>query len=457
MNTAMKAAGFGSCTPDDAGLDEQTLECHRKRIHAHHDNNVFPGFAEGVVVDGKVAYLDLCGFTDKGRKSRMTERTLFRGYSMMKPITATAFMSLVDEGLLTLDDPVSRYVPSFQNLQVRRKSGKGLEPMKRQMTLRHLLMHTSGLGYGPGSLHPRFPLIARTEEEKLYKDIAVRQENGEIDTLGKLVDALAVKPLLFQPGSDYAYGMSMDVLGYVMELVAGQPLKNIIRNRVLSPAGMCDACWTVPRSAAHKICGYYRLMRDAGSVERWLERLDGAKAVDSMYIHGSTMSYAGTGKVPAAGGLWGAGRSSMLFSMRDVLLFCHMLLNSGCSLSGKRVLKAATVASLLRNWFELKRAADKPQLPRWESDDVGWSPLGNIQLTGPHKGALFMGGMSYFWLDPRRKIAAAIMTETYWQVSPHGWKDSLDNLEEVLAEAVQAASQKRKAEGAANRPAKRKR
>merc|ERR1719440_2083447 len=130
--------------------------------------------------------------------------------------------------------------------------------------------------------------------------------------------------------------------------------------------------------------------------------------------------------------------------MRDVALFCQMILNGGVSLSGKRVLKAATVRSLGRNWLASKKACDKSNPPGYGSEDVGWSPLGNVQLTGPHKGAMFMGGMSYYWMDPKRKFAAVMMTETYWQNNPIGWNDSQDTMEKVLERAVQAAKEKKK-------------
>merc|ERR1712039_330798 len=114
------------------------------------------------------------------------------------------------------------------------------------------------------------------------------------------------------------------------------------------------------------------------------------------------------------------------------------------SMSGKRILKPETVQSLRRNWLELKSAADKPMPPGWTSDTVGWSPLGHVQVWGPHKGAMFMGGMSYWWMDFRRKIISAIMTETYWQVQPLGWKEERDTMDKVIARAVESAKAKQK-------------
>lgn len=452
----MAAVGFHRGVPEDEGLDGNAFEAHRHRIKQHLDRGVFPGFAEAAISNGNVVFTNLCGYTDKSKRHRMSPQTLFRGYSMMKPITATAFMSLVDDGTVGLHDPVHRYIPSFKDLQVHRKNGKGLEALKKPMTLCHLLMHTSGLGYGPGSITPGVPLVARSAEEKHYKSLTVRQEEGDINSLEKLCVELARLPLLHQPGSNYAYGMSLDVLGHVMEIVTGQPLRKIIQTRVLDRVGMRDTSFMVQRSRTAHLAGYYRLMKDKGVSKRWLQRLDGSRAEDSMYVKGSAAAYAGG--VPAAGGLWGAGRSTMLFSLRDVLLFCQMLLNRGRSVSGKRVLKTETVRSLVGDWLRLKRASDKPDPEGWGSDDVGWSPLGNIERYGPHAGALYMGGMSYFWLDPRRNIAAAIMTETYWQVDPLGWKAELDDLDQVIQKAVLTAKRKRQsAHSASTGAAKRQR
>jgi len=444
MSRAFDAVGLGRGDPDAHGLDAAVLEDHRSRIHMHAKKGAHPGMAECVLVDGKVVYNDCCGWADKEHKIPMTERTLFRGYSMMKPITASAFMTLVEEGLVGVDDAVSDYLPGFAKVKVRSKSGKGLEPLRKKMTLRHLMMHTSGIGYGPGVVDDGIRLVARTATEKALKGICIRQDEGEIDTLEKLCDALLETPLSFQPGAGYEYGLGVDVLGRVMELVTGQPLKQIIQERILTPVGMKDTVWDVPRSAAKQICGYYRIMKTTGVQGRWLERLDGTHPEDSAYVRGSESNYSARNGVPAGGGFWGTFRTGLLFSMRDVALFCQMLLQDGLSVSGNRVLKPSTIRSLRRNWFELKTASDKKMPPGWTSDSVGWSPIGHVQLDGPHTGAMFMGGMSYWWVDFRRKIVSAIMTETYWQCKPIGWKDPRDTMDQVLARAVEAAASTKK-------------
>merc|ERR1712048_291570 len=115
----------------------------------------------------------------------------------MKPITVAAFMILVEEGRVRLDDHLSRYIPRFEFAKVMKKNGSGVEALKRQITLRHLLMHTSGLGYGPGSVDPSVVRVrSSTKSEKLYKDIGAWMQSGAIDSLEKLCDALCEKPLL---------------------------------------------------------------------------------------------------------------------------------------------------------------------------------------------------------------------------------------------------------------------
>lgn len=403
-------------------------------MHAHQERGVFAGMGECVMADGKVVYLDLNGFSHREEQIRLTERTLFRGYSMMKPLTAVAFMTMIEEKLLRLDDPVARYIPQFGSLKVKSKSG-GVEPLERPITLRHLLMHTAGFGYGPAASDMGCRIVARTESEKLYKDICLMQDSGQIASLEHLCDALSSKPLLFQPGSNYEYSFSFDVLGRVMEIAAGMPVNDVIKERVLLPVGMKDAAWDIPPARASQLSGYYRIMRSPGSSTRWLQKMDGARPEQSVYVR-----KVGSKCLPAGGGFWGTYRTGMLFSMRDILVFCQMLLNEGVSVSGRRVLKASTMRSLRTNWLEKKAVVDKWMPANWNSENVGWNPLGHIQLSGPHTGAMYMGGMSYFWIEPRRKIVAVIMTETYWQVQPLGWKAQLDNLEEVVQRSVAAAN-----------------
>merc|ERR1712224_773928 len=108
-----------------------------------------------------------------------------------------------------------------------------------------------------------------------------------------------------------------------------------------------------------------------------------------------------------------------------------MLLNEGVSVTGKRLLKPATVRLLRKNWMTDKRCVDKPIVKGWTHTKIGWTPLGHVMIKGPSKGAMYMGGMSYWFMDPRRKLISAIMTETYTQVEPLNWKEKTDSLEEV--------------------------
>jgi len=449
MSAAFDAAGLGRGTPEAAGIDPDLLEEHRQRIHEHQrSGGAFHGSAECVVHDSKVIYFDLCGYAHPEIGNRMTETTLCRGYSMMKPITATAFMTLVEDGLVRLDDQVSKYLPKFSSLTVRKKSGKGVERLKRQMTLRHLVMHTSGIGYGPGAPGPGLPIRATTPEQKMYKDLGLRMDSGEVDTLQKFCDALCEKPLCFQPGSDWQYGWSFDVLARVMEIAAKRSLREIIQDRVLNPTGMLDSTWDVPRSAASKVCGYYRVMKSPGSNGRWLERLDGTRPQDSVCIRGSPGYYGH--RVPTGGGHWGIHRTGLLFSLRDVALFCQMFVNGGFSTSGRQVLHPSTARYTLRDWLKMKRVVDNPRPKGFEAGaETGWNPLGHVTLSGPHKGAILMGGMSYFWFDPRHKIITATMGDCWWHAQPLGWKSKTDEMESVVQRAMKISAGKKKKKEAA--------
>merc|ERR1719188_1297067 len=153
------------------------------------------------------------------------------------------------------------------------------------------MMHTSGLGYGASRNDLGLALAARSPAEKLYKDLVRRQDEAEIDTLEKLCDALCELPLLFQPGTRYEYGMGVDVLGRVIEVITSQPLRRVIQERVLEPAGMLDAAWDVPASKATQVCGYYRVMKKPNSSARYLQRLDGSTPAESRSVRGSPTHY----------------------------------------------------------------------------------------------------------------------------------------------------------------------
>ena len=208
-----------------------------KRITRHFDENyIQPGKIPGAVTlvarHGKVLWCEAQGLRDVERNLPMERDTVFRIYSMTKPITSIAMMQLYEQGKFLLNDPVHKYIPSWRNLQVY-KGGRypdfETEPATTTMTIRDLMTHTSGLTYG---------FTERTEVDAAYRQLKL--DGSSILTLDKLVDRLAELPLEFSPGTAWNYSVSTDVLGYLVELLSGKPLDAYFREHIFEPLGMAD-------------------------------------------------------------------------------------------------------------------------------------------------------------------------------------------------------------------------
>lgn len=441
---------FDSISPEDVGLDAETLADHVDRSLSHQRCSVFAGRAECVICGFKAAHVNVHGFADVEHLLPMSVRSRFRGFSMTKPLTAVALFVLVDLGRVGLDDPVEWFIPSFSKCVVMRRSSRHLgnvslkdshsiEPLKRPVLLRDLLLHTSGLGYGPGRYDLTHPLVARTPVEKAYRELACRADQGNFDTLADFCDALASIPLRFQPGTRWMYSHGLDVIGRVIEVVSGEPLACFLRKKVLRPLGMLDTTFAMtPKAAERDLCAAYKVRRQVGQPrgERYLVRLDGTRPSDSAWVEGSPNAP----QIHAGGGIYGSCRGGLVFSLRDLACFCRMLANGGRLPSGQAVLKPATVRSLFKDWLP------KRPLPGFDDDDgkaIGWSPIGHVQLSGPHAGAAYMGGVGYWWVDPRRHIAAVTLSECIWDCEVAGWIDDRDDLEKVVQKAVAVHAKRR--------------
>ena len=250
MAQKMKLPNLPSCDPEAVRLDKETLEIHSEANARQIAMGYMPGVAECAVKDNHLIYVDIRGYQDKEMRVPMTEKSLFRCHSMTKPITAVALMSLWEEKKLALDDPVHKYIPAFKNMKVRK--GDRLEDAKRPITLRHLVMHTSGLGYGPSR---------ERKTEKLdkgpYLSLVKRIDSGQISNLSSFCEELAQFPLQFHPGDRWEYSMGLDVLGRVMEVVSGLPLDRLFR-QLFRKMGMKDTAFSVsPRKARRQLTAYY--------------------------------------------------------------------------------------------------------------------------------------------------------------------------------------------------------
>lgn len=234
-----------------AGFDTQRLARIGEHLQSRYiDAGRLPGTLTLVARRGEVAYLDMRGMMDVERRKPVTRDTLFRVYSMTKPITSIALMQLYEQGRFLLDDPVHKFIPAWKNLQVY-KAGVHptfmTTPTARPMTVRDLLTHQSGLTYG---------FMNRTNVDAAYR--ALKLDGGAGLTLERLIDELSRLPLEFSPGSAWNYSVSTDVCGYLVQVISGMELTDYFAKHIFEPLGMTDTFFTVPADRVERFAACYQ-------------------------------------------------------------------------------------------------------------------------------------------------------------------------------------------------------
>ena len=280
-----------------------------------------------VLKDGQTVYERAFGWSDREAKRQMTPDAIFRIASQTKALTSVALMSLVEEGKLTLNDPVSRFIPDFEHttVAVRSDTGRTIVPARRPITIRDLLTHTAGISYGTDTL-----------VSPLYAAAGLGPAAGwgwytadKKEPICLTIERLATLPFVAQPGERFVYGYNTDILGCVVERVAGAPLDEVIRTRITGPLGMKDTYFYLPPDRKARLTTVYA----SGADMRITRAPDGPRGQGN-YVDGPRRSFAG-----------GAG---LLSTARDYARFLQMLLNGG-SLDGARVVAPKTVALMTTN------------------------------------------------------------------------------------------------------------
>ena len=323
MVTAAGAASPKSPLPvaraESVGMSSERLARMGEFFRAETGRESAAGYVMMVARHGKLVYSAAVGQRDREKQLPMTLDTRFRIFSMTKPITSVAVLMLYEEGRFHLDDPVSRFLPAFAQSRVFTGVDAAgqitTEPLKKPITIRHLLTHTSGLGYGPG-----YDLT--TPLAKTWASLGFAPDEPAAERIRKL----AATPLYFQPGAEWRYSYATDVLGYLVEVVSGQPFDQFLKTRLFDPLGMAHTGFFVAPGEVDLLAGAYR--RNAQGI---LERGDlgpfDAPTQRPPYVSG------GAGLISTAG---------------DYLRFAQMLANQG-SLEGRRYLSPATVELMTSN------------------------------------------------------------------------------------------------------------
>ena len=345
-------------------------------------NAVMRGDVPGVVAMATdrrgILYQGAFGVADVANPRSLTVDAIVRIASMTKPVTSVAAMQLVEQGRLRLDDPVTKYLPELANLKVfesfdGRTGAYAVRPATTTLTVRHLLTHTSGLGYNFTS-----PVV---------RDFKPR--DGE---------QYAAGPLLFEPGAQWLYGTSTDWVGRLVESISGKTLDAYVRERILGPLGMVDTFYNVPENKQHRLVTVHR------------RRSDGSFEVDPNQPPIAVTRFSG-----------GGGLAS---TATDYARFLQMLLNGGTS-GGSRILSAETVALMGRSHIgDVSVHAVKTAMPQRSSDfsfvadgrdkwGLGFLITADQREGTRSAGSLSWGGINntYFWVDPSRGVAGVILMQ----------------------------------------------
>jgi CubicO group peptidase (beta-lactamase class C family) len=379
--------------PAEVGLDAQRL----RRIDAHFrkyvDDGRLTGWQVMVSRQGRIAHLSSYGHADKEVGRAVEPDTIWRIYSMTKPLTSVAAMMLWEEGAFELSDPVSRWLPEFAQPRVY-IGGPAAKPLTVPATepirVWHLLTHTAGLTYG-------FLRVHVTDE--LYRlrgfDLGAPADYD----LAACVRAWAELPLMFQPGAEWNYSVATDVLGRLIEVISGQPLDVFFAERIFGPLGMKDTGFWCPEDQQHRLAALYTV--SSGRTQ--------AARSDTLGKHGT--------KRPS----WLSGGGGLVSTTRDYTRFTWMLLNGG-ELGGTRLLAPRTLQYMTRN--HLPKNADlaafgRPLFAETRYDGVGFGlgfgvvidPVNYRTLTS--MGEYHWGGMAStsFWVDPAEDLTVVFMTQ----------------------------------------------
>jgi CubicO group peptidase (beta-lactamase class C family) len=398
--------------PKDVGLSAERLERIGTAVQKAIDEKRIAGVVTLVMRRGKIAWAKAQGMQDREAGKPMQLDTIFRLHSMTKPLTAVAAMILYEEGHFLLDDPISKYLPEFKNMNVFVKPEKKGEnyhttPAKREITIRDLLRHTSGLTY------PWNPDIGPIYN-KANIQCGVLPYDG---TLAENIRNLAKMPLLFSPGEKWEYGLNMDVLGRLIEVVSGKPLDDFMRTRLFEPLGMKDAYFFPPQNKLDRLAAAYTYYPEKGL------NVQTSQITDKGITYSADYPYRGAKKLFSGG----SGLNSTVF---DYARFAQMMLDNG-KFGDKRILSRKTV--------ELMTHDQLGDLAADATPDFGWGfgfsidgirkPLNELGSIG----TFGWGGYIYtsFFIDPKEQMIVIFLA----QLRPHKGL----NLEELVGQLAYQA------------------
>lgn len=380
-------------SPDQVGMSSTRLKKIDTEFNGFIEREELSGAVTLVTRRGKIAHYKAYGYRDLESKSPMEEDSLFRMFSMTKPVTCAAALILVEDGKILLSDPVSKYLPEFKDIKVliEEKDGEVVTvPAESEITVQQLAMHTSGIGYSmPADRSP-----------KLAKKFTDANIFNPANPLKNAIETLASFPLLYQPGTTWHYSASIDVLARLVEKVSGKPYEEFLKDRIFGPLEMDDTGFSVPEDQWDRMASLYT--HEDGKITR-------------------SMRYEDYYKI----GIHHGGGSGLISSTMDYTRFAQMLANGG-ELEGTRILSPQSVERMSTNLLR-----NEVNTTSWHNDKAQGFGLGVSVVKDPayHDTLSSVGtwgwsgyASTYFFIDPEEEIMAIFManyiptnTEKWWQ------------------------------------------
>jgi CubicO group peptidase (beta-lactamase class C family) len=400
FNAIAQATIIQPGNPSDVKISSERLKRIDQLLQSQIDNGLINGAVGLVARDGKIIYYKALGVDDTDKKIPLKTDAIFRIASQTKAITSVAVMMLFEEGKIMLDDSVSKYIPAFTNQQVidqfnSKDTTYTTKPAKRAITIRDLLTHTSGIDY---------TLIGSDTMKAIYAKAGIPAGFVLSDQmhLSDAMNKLAKLPLRHQPGQQFTYGLNMDVLGYLVEVVSKMSFDQFLQQRLFKPLGMEDTYFYLPPSKYSRLVTVYSNV-DKQHLKKWGEN-------DWPYV--STNH-------PKAKGTYFSGGGGLSSTGRDYAIFLQMLLNGG-QYNGQRILSKHTVDLMTSNqigkipWNDSQFYLDRCGLGFAIITKAGQARLGQSE------GSFEWAGIynTFYWVDPREKLVCLLFT----QQLPFSWK-----------------------------------
>ena len=387
--------------PIEVGFDSQRLERIKPAMQRYVDSGIFAGISTMVARHGKIVHSQQVGYQNRDTNTPLTVDSIYRIYSMTKPIICTALMTLHEEGRFQLFHPVAKYLPAFGKVKVLVDGGqagpKQVAP-DRPMTIQHLFTHTAGLTYN---------FLEESPVCKMYLDAGLMSDANSI--LAEVIAELACFPLIDQPGDGYHYSMSIDVLAHLIEVIADQPLGDFLQERIFGPLSMVDTGFAVPEAKLGRVATMYghpdvATHNFSQIIAAWEDGFNEEIDMSQTYpTHGApNFQRGGHGLFSTAG---------------DYMRFAQMLLNGG-ELDGVRILGRKTVELMHSNHVPMKLLPYQIG-PAGPSLGYGFG-LGSRVLLDPAASAVtgsvgefgWAGAAAtYYWVDPKEELIGIFMSQ----------------------------------------------